>query len=369
MTSRAVVEPQVADLFETLTLRGITARNRIWLAPMCQYSAFEQDGMPSDWHLVNLGQHATGGFGLVMTEAAAVVPEGRISPEDVGIWSDDHIAPWRRIADFVRGQGAVPAMQLAHAGRKASTYGLSGLPGTVPGADGGWEPVGPSALAYEGYATPRELTTDEVAAIPAAFAAAAARADRAGFDVVEIHGAHGYLLHQFLSPLSNRRTDQYGGSFENRTRLVVEVADAVRAVWPADKPLFIRFSASDWAEGGWDVEQTGRLSATLKDHGVDLVDVSSGGLVAHQQIDIGPGYQVPFAAEVRRASGLPVVAVGLITDPAQAEQVLSDGAADVVMLARAAIREPAWPLRAAHELGISDKEAPYPPQHARGAWR
>lgn len=359
----------MSQLFEPLTLRGVTARHRIWLAPMCQYSAFDRDGMPTDWHLVNLGQHATGGFGLVMTEATAVVPEGRISPEDVGIWSDDHIAPWRRVTDFVRGQGAVPAMQLAHAGRKASTYGLSGLPGTVPVDEGGWQSVGPSTVPYEGYADPRELTTTEVEALPAAFAAAAERADRAGFDVVEIHAAHGYLLHQFLSPLSNRRSDQYGGSFDSRARLVVEVADAIRGVWPADKPLFVRVSATDWADGGWDVEQTERLGAILAGHGVDLVDVSSGGLVAHQRIDVRPGYQVPFAAAVREASGLPVVAVGLITDPAQAEQVLVDGAADAVMLARAAIREPAWPLRAAHELGIAAVDAPYPAQHARGAWR
>ena len=357
------------ELLEPLTLRGVTARNRIWLAPMCQYSAFDRDGMPTDWHLVNLGQHATGGFGLVMTEATAVVPEGRISPEDVGIWSDAHVAPWRRIADFVRGQGAVPAMQLAHAGRKASTYGLSGQAGTVPADEGGWEPVGPTAVAYDGYDVPRELTTAEVEALPQAFADAARRADEAGFEVVEIHAAHGYLLHQFVSPLSNQRTDQYGGSFDGRTRLVVEVVDAVRSVWPDDKPLFVRFSATDWADGGWDVEQTARLAAVLRGHGVDLVDVSSGGLVAHQQIDVRPGYQVPFAHEVRQVAGVPVVAVGLITEPEQAEEVLSEGSADAVMLARAAIREPAWPLRAAHELGVDARQAPYPPQHARGAWR
>ena len=357
------------QLFDPLTLRGVTARNRIWLAAMCQYSAFDRDGMPTDWHLVNLGRHAVGGFGLVMTEATAVVPEGRISPEDVGIWSDDHIAPWQRIADFVRSQGAVPAMQLAHAGRKASTYGLSGSAGTVPAAEGGWQPVGPSAVPYDGYADPRELTTAEVEEIPAAFAAAAVRADRAGFDVVEIHAAHGYLLHQFLSPLSNTRTDRYGGSFDGRTRLVVEVADAIRAVWPADKALLVRFSATDWAPDGWDVEQTARLVAILKDHGVDLVDVSSGGLVAHQKITVGPGYQVPFAGQVRADGGLPVVAVGLITEPAQAEQVLADGSADAVMLGRVGIREPSWPLRAAHELGLDAKKTPYAPQHVRGAWR
>lgn len=359
-----------ALLFEPLSLRGVTARNRIWLAAMCQYSCTEQDGMPTDWHLVNLGQHAIGGFGLVMTEATAVVPEGRISPQDTGIWSDDHIEPWRRIADFVRAQGALAGMQLAHAGRKGSTWSplLDGQ-GTVPPSDGGWQAVGPSAVAFTGYDVPRALTTDEVAALPRAFADAAARADRAGFDVVELHGAHGYLLHQFLSPLANQRTDRYGGSFDNRARLVVEVADAVREVWPADKPLFVRLSATDWADGGWDVEQTARLAAVLKEHGVDLVDVSSGGAVQHQQIAVAPGYQVPFAREVRTVSGLPVAAVGLITEPTQAEQVLADGSADVVMLARAAIREPAWPLRAAHELGLSYKLAPYPPQHTRGAWR
>ncbi|MET0447055.1 MAG: NADH:flavin oxidoreductase/NADH oxidase [Aeromicrobium sp.] len=341
----------------------------MWLAPMCQYSSFDRDGMPGDWHLVNLGQHAAGGFGLVMTEATAVAPEGRISPEDTGIWSDDHIAPWRRITDFVRGQGAVPAIQLGHAGRKASTHGLGGLSGSVPLDEGGWQPVAPSALAYPGLAEPRELTTEEVAAIPQAFADAAVRADSAGFDVVEVHGAHGYLVHQFLSPLANQRTDRYGGSFDNRVRLVIEIVDAIRVVWPGDKPLFVRLSATDWADGGWDVDQTARLATILQGHGVDLIDVSSGGAVAHQQITIGPGYQVPFAHEVRAVSGLPVSAVGLITDPAQAEGILADGAADAVMLARGAIREPAWPLRAAHELGVDAKDAPYPPQHARGAWR
>lgn len=353
-----------------MTLRGVTARNRIWLAAMCQYSCFEQDGMPTDWHLVNLGQHAIGGFGLVMTEATAVVPEGRISPEDTGMWSDAHIEPWRRIAEFVRGQGAVAGMQLAHAGRKASTFsGFDGRSGSVPLDDGGWTTVAPSAEAFAGYADPVALSTDEVAALPTAFADAAVRADAAGFDVVEIHGAHGYLLHQFLSPLVNQRTDVYGGSFENRIRLVVEVADAVRAVWPASKPLFVRLSATDWAPEGWDVEQTARLGAVLKDHGVDLLDVSSGGAVSQQQIAIGPGYQVPFAREVREVSGLPVVAVGLITEPAQAEQILADGSADAAMLARAAIREPAWPFRAAHELGVAYDETPYPVQHKRGAWR
>jgi 2,4-dienoyl-CoA reductase-like NADH-dependent reductase (Old Yellow Enzyme family) len=261
-------------------------------------------------------------------------------------------------------------MQLAHAGRKASTYSpFAGGRGSVPVGDGGWEAVAPSAEAFTGYAVPRALTTEEVAALPQAFADAARRADRAGFDAVEIHGAHGYLLHQFLSPLVNHRADGYGGSFDNRVRLTVEVVDAVRAVWPDDKALFVRLSATDWAAGGWDADQTARLADILRGHGADLVDVSSGGAVPHQKITVGPGYQVPFARQVRDVGGVPVVAVGLITDPQQAEQILVDGAADAVMLARAAIREPSWPLRAAHELGVAAKDAPYPAQYERGAWR
>lgn len=358
------------ELFKPLTLRGVTARNRIWLAPMCQYSVLAKDGMPTDWHLVHLGSRATGGFGLVMAEATAVVPEGRISPEDTGIWSDDHIAPWQRITGFIKEQGAVPAIQIAHAGRKASTHGvLTDGKGALSEEEGGWEVVGPSAEAFTGLLEPRAMSTADIAATVRAFADAAKRADQAGFDVVEIHSAHGYLLHEFLSPLSNKRTDSYGGSFDNRTRIVIEVVDAVRAVWPEEKPLFVRFSASDWVEGGWTVEETAELSKVLGDHGVDLVDVSSGGLAPEQQIELGPGYQVPFAHQVREFSGLPTVAVGLITDPQQAEDVLVDGSADAVMLARVALREPSWPLRAAHELGINWREAPYPKQYVRGVWR
>ena len=352
-----------------MTLRGVTARNRIWLAPMCQYSVLAQDGIPTNWHLVHLGARATGGFGLVMTEATAVVPEGRISPEDTGIWSDGHIAPWRRISEFVKSEGAVAGIQLAHAGRKASTHGIfTDGTGTMAVEDGGWEVVGPSAEAFTGLLEPHALSTDGIAGIVKAFADAAIRADKAGFDVVEIHSAHGYLLHEFLSPLSNKRDDTYGGSFDNRTRIVVEVVEAVRAVWPENKPLFVRFSASEWVEGGWTVEETAELSKVLGDHGVDLVDVSSGGNVAEADIKIGPGYQVPFAHQVRESSGVPTVAVGLITNPQQAEDVLVDGSADAVMLARAALREPAWPLRAAHELGIDWHDAPYPKQYTRGAW-
>lgn len=357
-------------LFEPLTLRGTTVRNRVWLAPMCQYSVEAQDGVPTDWHLVNLGSFARGGFGLVLTEATAVVPEGRISPQDTGIWDDAQAEAWARVAAFVRSQGSVAGMQLAHAGRKASTYRpFPGEPaGTVPASEGGWTTVAPSAVAFEGYAEPRELDADELAGLPQAFADAAARALAAGFETVEVHAAHGYLLHQLLSPLSNRRTDAWGGSFENRTRATREVVAAVREVWPDDQPLLVRLSATDWVEGGWDVEQTVELSRRLRELGADLVDVSSGGLDARQQISAEPGYQVPFARAVREA-GVPAGAVGLITEPAQAEKVLAEGDADVVLLARAALREPHWPLRAAHELGLSRRETPYPPQYVRGAWR
>ncbi|TCI99190.1 NADH:flavin oxidoreductase/NADH oxidase [Aeromicrobium sp. IC_218] len=359
----------MTQLFEPLTLRGTTFRNRIWLAPMCQYSVDAQDGVPTDWHLVHLGSFARGGFGLVLTEATAVVPEGRISPQDTGIWDDEQVEAWRRIADFVRAQGAVPGMQLAHAGRKASTYApFHDGEGTVPENEGGWPTVAPSAQAFTGYAEPRAMTTEEVAALPQAFADGAARALRAGFETVEIHAAHGYLLHQFLSPLSNERTDEYGGSFENRTRVVRDVVAAVRAVWPEDKPVMVRLSATDWVEGGWDEDQTVELSKALVGLGADFVDVSSGGLDARQQISVGPGYQVPFARAVHDAD-VPAGAVGLITEPAQAEKILLEGSADVVLLARAALREPHWPLRAAHELGVPAAEAPYPPQYERGAWR
>ena len=355
-------------LFEPLTLRGVTARNRIWLAPMCQYSVTKQDGVPTDWHLAHLGARATGGFGLVLTEATAVVPEGRISPEDTGIWNDEQADAWRRIVDFVHAQGVPIGVQLAHAGRKGSTYSpFAEAEGTVPASEGGWTAVAPSAVAFPGYDEPRALTLDEVRALPGHFADAARRADAAGFDAVEVHAAHGYLLHEFLSPLSNQRDDEYGGSFENRTRLVTEVVDAVREAFPDDKVVIVRFSASDWLDDGWTVEETAQLSSTLKTRGVDLVDVSSGGLLP-APIEVGPGYQVPFAREVRSTSGLTTGAVGLITEPEQAEQLLVDGAADVVLLARAALREPAWPLRAAHELGVPWREAPYPEQYTRGAW-
>ncbi|MFI2753588.1 NADH:flavin oxidoreductase/NADH oxidase [Cellulomonas sp. P22] len=370
-------------LLEPLTLRGTTFANRAWLAPMCQYSAV--DGLPGDWHLVHLGGQAAGGFGLVLTEAAAVVPEGRISPQDAGLWNEAQVVAWRRVTDVVHARGTLVGVQLAHAGRKASTYRPFGEGrGSVPQAEGGWATVGPSALAYPGLAAPAELTTAQIREIPRAFAAAAVRAAEAGFDVVEVHAAHGYLLHQFLSPLSNRRTDEYGGPLENRARLLVETTDAVRAVWPDDRPLLVRLSATDWAEGGLTVEEVTQVAKDLGGHGVDLVDVSSGGNVP-AEIPVGPGYQVPAARAVREGSGLPVAAVGLITTGQQAEQVLVDGAADVVLVGRAALRDPHWPLRAAHELGVDLSMLPlrpgapgadvvagpvtgWQPQLVRGAW-
>ncbi|HEY5515316.1 MAG TPA: NADH:flavin oxidoreductase/NADH oxidase [Pengzhenrongella sp.] len=353
-------------LFEPLTLRGTTFANRVWLAPMCQYSAV--DGVPNDWHLVHLGARAAGGFGLVLTEATAVVPEGRISLQDTGLWAGEQAVAWHRIVDFVHARGTLVGVQLAHAGRKASTYvPWSSGRGSLSVADGGWSSLAPSDVAFPGYAAPSAMTPAQVAAVPAAFAAAATRAHAAGFDVVEIHAAHGYLLHEFLSPLSNERTDEYGGSLENRARLVVDVVDAVRAVWPDDRPLFVRFSGTDWAEGGLTVDEVTQVAKDLGAHGVDLVDVSSGGNVP-ATIPVGPGYQVPAARAVREGSGLPVGAVGLITSPHQAEQVLVDGAADVVLLGRAALRDPMWPLRAAHELGVPPERAPWPPQYARATW-
>jgi len=356
----------VSQLFSPITLRDVTIRNRVWVAPMCQYSAV--DGVPNDWHLVHLGSFARGGAGLVLTEATAVVPEGRISPEDTGIWNDEQQAVWTRIVDFIHGQGAKAGIQLAHAGRKGSTFsGFTGRTGGVPDEDGGWTPVGPSATAYPGLRDPQALDLDGIRAVVRAFGDAAERALAAGFDVLEVHGAHGYLLHEFLSPLSNERTDSYGGSFENRVRLVLEVVAEVRRRVPAGVPLVVRISATDWTEGGWDAEQSVRLSALLKDAGVDLVDVSTGGNVL-ADIPVEPGYQVPFARQIRAEAGIPTGAVGLITEPKQAEEVVAEGAADVVLLARALLRDPHWALRAAHELGVGIGEGiEWPRQYERAA--
>lgn len=351
----------MSRLFSPLTLRSTTFANRVWVAPMCQYSSVE--GRPTDWHLVHLGALARGGAGLVMTEATAVTPEGRISPADAGIWTDEQATDYRRITDFIRSQDAVPGIQLAHAGRKASTQRPWDGNGYVSPEDGGWQTVAPSPIAFGDWPAPRELGRAEINALVEQFASAARRALQAGFEVAEIHAAHGYLLHEFLSPLSNVRTDEYGGDLAGRSRLLVEVVDAVRAVWPAEQPLFVRFSATDWAEGGWTVEETAQLAKQLGGHGVDLVDISSGGLVHGAVITSGPGYQVPFAREVRAASALPVAAVGMITEPVQAEQILTEGSADAVFLARALLRNPSWPQAAAAELGAADVH--WPDQYVR----
>jgi 2,4-dienoyl-CoA reductase-like NADH-dependent reductase (Old Yellow Enzyme family) len=357
----------MSQLFTPVDLRGTVARNRVWVSPMCQYSAV--DGLPDDWHLVHLGSLARGGAGVVFTEATAVVPEGRISPADTGIWNDEQQQRWARIVEFVHGQGALAGMQLAHAGRKASTQPPWEGRGFVADDDGGWEPVAPSAVAFPGLREPRALATEELAGVVDAFVTGAGRALAAGFDVLEIHAAHGYLLHQFLSPLSNQRTDEYGGSFDNRVRLLLEVVRAVRAAVPAETPLVVRISATDWVEGGWTDDDSVRLAGLLKDAGVDLVDVSTGGN-ALADIPVGPGYQVPFARRIRQETGMPTGAVGMITEPKQAEDIVADGSADVVLLARELLRNPHWPLLAAHELGVEvGRGIDWPNQYLRAAYR
>ncbi len=357
----------MVSLFDPLTLRDLTIPNRIFLAPMCQYQCVACDGVPTDWHLVHLGARAAGGFGLIIAEATGVLPEGRITPQCTGLWNDEQMVAWRRIVDFGHSQGAAMAIQLAHAGRKASTYrGFEPHEsGSVPLENGGWETIGPSPIAFPGLATPREATVEDIARVVAAFAAAAVRADEAGFDAIELHAAHGYLIFEFLSPLSNHRTDGYGGDLAGRSRLLLEVTDAVRTVWPAEKPLLVRVSASEWTEGGFSVEEATEVARMLGEHGVDLIDVSSGGNVV-ARIPSGPGYQVKLARAVREA-GLPVSAVGLITEPAQAQAILDDDSADAISLARVALREPSWPLRAAAELD-ADAMARYPDSYQRGRW-
>jgi 2,4-dienoyl-CoA reductase-like NADH-dependent reductase (Old Yellow Enzyme family) len=348
-------------LFSPLTLRSITLRNRIAVSPMCQYSA--EAGRANDWHLVHLGARAAGGAGLVLFEATAVEARGRISPADLGLWDDAQIEPLARITRFVQAQGATAGVQLAHAGRKASTAPPWDGGAPVSPAQGGWTPVAPSAIAFApGLAVPAALDLDGIRAVVRAFADAARRAFAAGFRTIELHAAHGYLLHQFLSPLSNHRDDAYGGSFENRTRLVREVTEAVRSAWPEDLPLLVRISATDWAPGGWDVDQSVELSRTLRTLGVDLVDVSSGGLVPGVHIPAGPGYQAGFAERIRREAGVATGAVGMISSPEQADHVIRSGQADLALLARELLRDPHFPLRAARELG---HEGPWPRQYAR----
>ncbi len=351
----------MAIMFTPLSQRGVTLRNRIVVSPMCQYSCV--DGMPTDWHLVHLGSRAAGGAGAVIVEATAVTAEGRISPADCGLWNDIQAEAFRPLAAFLRAQGSVPGIQLAHAGRKASTDvpWRGGKP--LSPDEGGWRPVAPSALAFaDGHPVPHELTPAAIAAVVDAFASAARRALAAGFELLELHMAHGYLVHEFLSPLSNRRSDGYGGDLERRLRLALEVTQAVRAAWPAERPLWVRISATDWVEGGWDLVQSVELARRLAPLGVDLIDCSSGGAVPHAKVPAAPGYQVPFAAAVRREAGIATAAVGLITEARQAEEILASGQADAVVLARAMLRDPYWPLHAARELGV---DVPWPVQYLR----
>ena len=348
-------------LFTKFRLRELEFRNRIFVSPMCQYSS--REGFPTPWHFVHLGSRAVGGAGLVMLEATAVVPEGRISPDDAGIWSDAQADAYAPIAHFIRENGAAPGIQIAHAGRKAATAVPWRGGGALGLADGGWQPVGPSAVPFgPGYPTPREMSSDDIALSVSDFAAAARRARHAGFEVVEVHMAHGYLLHEFLSPLANRRTDAYGGSLEKRMRFPLAVARAVRESWPAQLPVFVRISATDWAPGGWDLEQSVALATQLREVGVDLIDCSSGGMLPNAPVPVGPGYQVPFAAAIRAAVGIATGAVGLITEAAQAEEIVASGKADAVLLARQLLRDPYWPLHAARELG---EELDWPLQYVR----
>lgn len=359
------------QLLSPITLRDLTCTNRAWVSPMCMYSVEAQDGAVTGWHVTHYETYARGGFGLVVTEATAVAPEGRISPQDAGLWEDGHVDAWRAVTDAVHRSGGAIAVQLAHAGRKAGTYrGFPGEPrGPLPMPEG-WQPVGPTDQPFPGLNTPRGLTGEELAAVPGAFAAAAARAVQAGFDAVEVHGAHGYLLHQLYSPLSNTRADGWGGDFDGRTRLVRETCAAVRAAVPDGMPVLLRISGTDWVEGGWGVEDSVRLAGIVRSLGVDLVDCSSGGNTASAgAIPVAPGYQVAIARAVRDGAGVPTGAVGLIETAEQAEEVLTTGGADAVLLGRAALRDPFWPLRAAHELGVPVAGAGWAPQYVRGAWR
>ncbi|MEV7143411.1 NADH:flavin oxidoreductase/NADH oxidase [Streptomyces tauricus] len=348
----------MSALFEPYTLRELTVPNRVWMPPMCQYSAAPEGadvGAPNDWHLQHYGARAAGGAGLIIVEATAVSAEGRISPYDLGIWNDRQVEAFRRITRFLVSQGTVPAIQLAHAGRKASTD-RPWTGGAPVGPDAhGWQALAPSPLAFdESHPVPTELTVDGIREVVGQFADAARRSLEAGFEIAEIHGAHGYLIGEFLSPHSNRRTDAYGGSYENRVRFALEVVDAVREVWPADKPLFFRISATDWLEeNGWTADDTVRFAAELTAHGVDLLDVSTGGNAAGVRIPVGPGYQVPFAARVKDETSMAVAAVGLITDVEQAEKILANGEADAVLLGRELLRNPSWARHAARELGAS----------------
>lgn len=351
----------MSKLFSPIKIGGVEIKNRAWVSPMCQYSAVE--GVIQDWHAVHYGSFITGGAGLVMVEATAVAPEGRITPRCAGIWTDQQAQVWGEVPRFAQRFGVKTGIQLAHAGRKGSSQIPWEGTGSVPASAGGWQTVAPSALAFGNYAAPRELTLDDIEGIKAHFAAAAERALGAGFDVIEIHAAHGYLLHEFLSPLSNKRTDEYGGSFENRIKLLCEIASLVRLIVPASHAVFVRISASDWVDGGWDVEQSCALVRELMARGIDFVDVSSGGLDAAQEITLGPGYQVAFAKTIHEETGARVNAVGMITTGEQAEAILQDGDVEAVMIGRSMLGNPRWPLQAAQDLG---DEIPWAKQYERG---
>ncbi len=351
----------MSTLFSPIKLREIEFRNRIFVSPMCQYSC--EDGLPSDWHLVHLGARAVGGAALVMAEATAVSPEGRISPWDSGIWTENHAQRFKRISSFIREQGAVPGIQLAHAGRKASVDVPWRGGRTLTEDENGWQPIAPSAIPFQRLSpVPREMAEEDIATVVSQFSAAAERSLAAGFEVLEIHMAHGYLLHEFLSPLSNRRADRWGGALENREAFPLKTAAAVRRVWPERLPLFVRISCTDWMEGGWDLNQSIHFCRGLKEIGVDLIDCSSGGTAPDAVIPAGPGFQTPFSAAIRREAGIATGAVGLITDPVQAEQVLLTGQADAVMMGRELLRSPYWPMQAARVLGA---DHPWPDQYKR----
>lgn len=353
----------MTKLFSPITIRSVTAKNRAWVAPMCMYSCESRDGVVSDFHLVHYGARALGGAGLIITEATAVSPEGRITPWCAGIWNKEQVAAWKPVNAFMAANGSVPAIQLAHAGRKASTYRQGSGVGSVPLSDGGWETVSSTEEAFTGYAAPRALATDQVAQVVRDFVEAAKNSVRAGFQALEIHAAHGYLIHQFLSPITNNRTDEYGGSLENRARLLIEIVIGIRAAVGDGVPLFIRFSATDYREDGWNEEQTVQVAKWCADAGADLFDISSGGLITGVQIPTGPGYQVPLSEYVARGVEEPVTAVGQITSAKQAEEILQAGDIEVIMLGRAELRDPHWPLRAAAEL---DAEVVWPLQYERG---
>jgi 2,4-dienoyl-CoA reductase-like NADH-dependent reductase (Old Yellow Enzyme family) len=350
-------------LFDPMKIRSVTLPNRIVVSPMCMYSS--TDGFANDWHLVHLGSRAVGGAGMVSTEASAVLADGRISPDDLGIWKDEHIEALSRITKFIHGQGSIPGIQLAHAGRKASTVSPFKGAGSIAEENGGWKTIAPSAIPFGTLKTPTEIDLAGIREVVAAFAAAVRRAHRAGFQVVEVHAAHGYLIHEFLSPISNKRSDSYGGSFENRTRLLREVVAAIRTTWPEHLPLFVRISATDWVpEGGWDLAQSVELARQIAPLGVDVIDCSSGGTDPNPTIPLGPGYQVPFSEEIRRKTGIPTAAVGMITTAAQADAIVSEGKADLVLMAREFLRQPYWPLHAAQELNV---KSPWAPQYLRAA--